>query len=52
MEPDPLPTSEKKFTINVITGQGGGGHYAMYNALKAIALAQNLPWRALARRWS
>ncbi|WP_045054795.1 MGDG synthase family glycosyltransferase [Aliterella atlantica] len=41
---DPLPLTEKPFTINVITGQGGGGHYAMYNALKAIALEQNLPW--------
>jgi len=35
---------QNKLKVNVITGQGGGGHYAMYNALKAIALAQNLPW--------
>lgn len=45
MEIDPLPASEKKFLINAIVGQGGGGHYAMYNALKAIALEQNLPWQ-------
>jgi len=45
MEPDPLPASEKKFSINVIVGQGGGGHYAMYNSLKAIAQQQNLPWQ-------
>jgi len=35
---------QNKLKVNVITGQGGGGHYAMYNALKAIAEQQNLPW--------
>lgn len=34
----------KPFKVNVITGQGGGGHYAAYRALKAIAEQQNLPW--------
>ncbi|WP_045054796.1 MGDG synthase family glycosyltransferase [Aliterella atlantica] len=35
---------QNKLKVNVITGQGGGGHYAMYNALKAISSAQHLPW--------
>lgn len=41
---NPSPTSVKKFRINVVTGQGGGGHYAAYHALRAIAEQQNLPW--------
>ena len=35
------PTSIK---VNVVTGQGGGGHYAAYRALAAIAQQQHLPW--------
>ncbi|MEL6778272.1 MAG: glycosyltransferase [Cyanobacteria bacterium J06597_16] len=34
----------RKFIVNVVTGQGGGGHYATYHALRAIAAQQNLPW--------
>lgn len=34
----------RTFRINVVTGQGGGGHYAAYRALKAIAEQQGLPW--------
>lgn len=34
----------RRFRINVLTGQGGGGHYAAYRALKAIAEQKNLPW--------
>lgn len=33
-----------KFIINVITGQGGGGHYATYHAIRAVAEQQQLPW--------
>jgi 1,2-diacylglycerol 3-beta-galactosyltransferase len=39
-----LPGSRKWFVINVVTGKGGGGHYATYHALRAIAERQNLPW--------
>lgn len=35
-------TSKKK--ISVVTGQGGGGHYAAYRALRAIAQEKDLPW--------
>ncbi len=35
---------KEKFVINVITGQGGGGHYASYHAIRAIAEQQKLPW--------
>jgi hypothetical protein len=43
----PLSTStlKKEYTINVVTGKGGGGHYATYHAIRAIAEQQNLPWR-------
>jgi len=34
----------RTFKINVVTGQGGGGHYATYRALKAVAERRNLPW--------
>lgn len=36
---------KKKFLINVITGQGGAGHYATYHAIRAIAEQQHLPWQ-------
>lgn len=39
-----VPNAARKFRINVVTGQGGGGHYAAYRALKAIAEQNNLPW--------
>jgi UDP-N-acetylglucosamine:LPS N-acetylglucosamine transferase len=35
---------ERKFSINVVTGQGGAGHYATYHAIRAIAEQQHLPW--------
>ncbi|MEL6553191.1 MAG: glycosyltransferase [Cyanobacteria bacterium J06621_11] len=38
------PSNEKKLKVNVVTGQGGGGHYAAYRSLKAIAQQKNLPW--------
>ncbi|MEL7329023.1 MAG: glycosyltransferase [Cyanobacteria bacterium J06559_1] len=34
----------KRFKVNVVTGQGGGGHYATYRAIAAIAQQQTLPW--------
>ncbi len=37
-------SSKKEFVINVITGQGGGGHYASYHAIRAAAEQQQLPW--------
>ncbi|MDJ0674893.1 MAG: glycosyltransferase [Calothrix sp. MO_167.B42] len=37
-------TPKKKFLINVVTGKGGGGHYATYHAIRAIAQQQQLPW--------
>ena len=40
----PQSKDKLKYRINVVTGQGGGGHYAAYRALKAIAEQQNLPW--------
>lgn len=38
-------TSKRKFLVNVVTGKGGGGHYATYHALRAIAEQQQLPWQ-------
>lgn len=38
-------TSSNKYAINVITGQGGAGHYATYHAIKAIAEQRQLPWQ-------
>ena len=35
----------KTFKVNVVTGQGGGGHYATYRAIEAIAQQRNLPWK-------
>ncbi|MEM9905619.1 MAG: glycosyltransferase [Cyanobacteria bacterium P01_D01_bin.44] len=35
----------QKFTVNVVTGQGGGGHYATYHALRAVAEQRGLPWQ-------
>lgn len=37
--------TEPKFLINIVTGKGGGGHYATYHALRAIAEQQQLPWQ-------
>lgn len=37
-------SSKNKYAINVITGQGGAGHYATYHAIKAIAEQRQLPW--------
>lgn len=42
MQPPSYP--KEKFVINVITGQGGGGHYATYHAIRAAAEQQQLPW--------
>ncbi|MEO1670746.1 MAG: glycosyltransferase [Cyanobacteria bacterium J06631_2] len=38
-------SSKSKYKINVITGQGGAGHYATYRAIKAIAEQKQLPWQ-------
>ena len=38
-------TSSNKYAINVITGQGGAGHYATYHAIKTIAEQRQLPWQ-------
>ncbi|MEO0924531.1 MAG: glycosyltransferase [Cyanobacteria bacterium J06643_13] len=38
-------SSKSKYKINVITGQGGAGHYATYHAIKAIAEQKELPWQ-------
>ena len=38
-------SSKNKYAINVITGQGGAGHYATYHAIKAIAEQRQLPWQ-------
>ena len=35
---------KKKVLIDVLVLRGGGGHYATYNALRAIAEQQKLPW--------
>jgi hypothetical protein len=38
------PTVKKKFVINIVTGKGGGGHYATYHAIRAVAEEMQLPW--------
>ncbi|MBG1258289.1 glycosyltransferase [Nostoc commune] len=35
---------KKKFLLNIVTGNSGGGHIATYNALRAIIEQQGLPW--------
>lgn len=34
----------QKRVVNVVTGQGGRGHYATYYAIRALAERQGLPW--------
>ena len=36
--------SKKKVSIEVLVLRGGGGHYATYNALRAVIQQQKLPW--------
>jgi hypothetical protein len=36
--------SKNKFSVNIVTGRGGGGHYATYHAIRALAEQLNLPW--------
>ncbi|WP_375500579.1 glycosyltransferase [uncultured Nostoc sp.] len=36
---------KKKFLINVVTGNSGGGHIATYNAISSIIEQQQLPWQ-------
>ena len=35
---------KKKVLIDVLVLRGGGGHYATYNALRAVIEQQKLPW--------
>ncbi len=44
IQPMVSTVSQKKLKVNVVTGQGGGGHYAAYRALKAAAEQRDLPW--------
>jgi UDP-N-acetylglucosamine:LPS N-acetylglucosamine transferase len=37
-------TTQEKFSIHIVTGKGGGGHYATYHAIRAIAEEKQLPW--------
>lgn len=37
-------STPSKIKVNVVTGQGGGGHYATYHALRAVAEQWQLPW--------
>ncbi|MEL6351080.1 MAG: glycosyltransferase [Cyanobacteria bacterium J06627_28] len=36
--------ANQKIKVNVVTGQGGGGHYAAYRAIQAVAEQKELPW--------
>lgn len=36
---------KKKFSINIVTGNSGGGHIATYNAICSIIEQQQLPWQ-------
>ncbi|MCU0534541.1 MAG: UDP-N-acetylglucosamine--LPS N-acetylglucosamine transferase [Hydrococcus sp. Prado102] len=38
-------TTQEKFSIHIVTGKGGGGHYATYHAIRAIAEQKQLPWQ-------
>lgn len=37
--------SESMVTVNIVTGKGGGGHYATYRALRHVVEQRQLPWR-------
>ncbi|HLP87791.1 MAG TPA: glycosyltransferase [Nostocaceae cyanobacterium] len=46
METDQLFSSaQKKFCINFVVSNGGGGHIATYHALRAIIEQKQLPWK-------
>lgn len=34
-----------QFKVNIVTGKGGGGHYATYRALRHLAEQKQLPWQ-------
>ncbi|AFY75723.1 UDP-N-acetylglucosamine:LPS N-acetylglucosamine transferase [Pleurocapsa sp. PCC 7327] len=36
---------KKKVAIEFLTSQGGGGHYATYNAIRSVIEQQQLPWQ-------
>lgn len=36
---------DRKIRVNVVTGQGGEGHYATFRAIKAAIERRNLPWQ-------
>ena len=36
--------TSRRFKVNVVTGKGGGGHYATYRAIQHLAESRNLPW--------
>jgi 1,2-diacylglycerol 3-beta-galactosyltransferase len=46
METSQSPSfATKKFSLNFVISNGGGGHIATYNALQAIIEQQQLPWQ-------